>query len=213
MPSPPHPGPAALGGCFQGISSRVPCRSRVWQPDLREALGRALGPFDGEEALDSPRSRCLPRVAWVQGSQEEKPLGLALRWLCTLGGASCLPPPRRGWGGSSRRGWHRPGPVHSRQGPQDSSWSEGPCFLEAFLGAAALPLPLCPGPRPPLMETSRTTGCLPGATGHAGHAARRALPWCGGSRWAVNAEARLPWVTQLLVAPKPGQVCGRWAGD
>lgn len=84
-------------------------------------------------------------------------------WPCTgcapLGGASCLPP-CRGWGGSSRRGWHRSGPVQSRQGPQDSSWSEGPCFLEAFLGAAALPLPLCPGPRPPLMEASRSTGCL-----------------------------------------------------
>lgn len=172
-----------------------------------------MGPFDGEKALDSPRSRCLPRLAWVQGSQEEKLLGLALHWLCT---------PRRRFLSAPMQRVGRLLPARVAQVWLCSVPARSP-GLQLVRGA------LLPGGLPGGSSTSTTPVpwakaashggeqidrlSVPRVTGRAGHDPRRALPWCGGSRWVVNAEAQLPWVTQLLVAPKPDQVCGRWAGD
>lgn len=194
-------------------------------PGLRRALARAEGilwwgkSFGLSEAICHPlrgtgyRARrsswvrllitiCLP--CWLRASWEVLPV-----WPAGEGGAA---PPCEGG----------TGPVP--QGPQGSGPSEGPdcppCSPDASSPATCCALAAGQaslwgrgrltkaGARAAIAQVDRAGWPRGLGRGLAcRHGSRRE-----GARPLMSAEARLPCMTQRLVAPKPGQVCGRWAG-
>lgn len=127
-PSARHPQPQPWENCFQAQAAPgVPSRPRAQHPGLKGPWPGPRASFGGERALDFPRP-CVPHPpplsSMGHGAHRSSSCVRPLGTVCLppvlaaglLGAASCLACPR-GWGGSSLRGWHRPGPTGS-PGPQ-----------------------------------------------------------------------------------------------